>query len=78
MVLSPTPATDDTRTEFLNKVSELVDFWDKDAIAEGRSERLAGLAYSMLYLLSGTPAMPDIKEDIHERWGELRYGMCPA
>lgn len=74
--MSPTATTEETRTEFLNKVSGLVDFWENDARAGSRLERLEGLAYSMLCLVSGTPAgaILDISEGIHEHWGELRYG----
>jgi hypothetical protein len=68
---------DDARTEFLNKVSELVDFWDRDARVGSRTERLEGLAYSVLSLIGNTP--PDaLSEGIHDQWGELRYGLCPA
>lgn len=75
------PATaDDARTEFLSRVSELVDFWDRDARASNRTERLEGLAYSVLSLISGMPGekIVDISEGIHDKWGELRYGLCPA
>lgn len=75
-MLSPTVTTEETRTEFLKKVSGFVDFWENDARAGSRLERLEGLAYSMLYLISGTPvdSIVDISEGIHEHWGELRYG----
>jgi hypothetical protein len=77
-MVSPTP---DARTEFLKKVSELVDFWHRDARVVSGVERLEGLAFSMLYLIGGHPEGAlrlvkegeDITEGIHERWGELRY-----
>lgn len=84
---SPTPET--ARTEFLNKVSELVDFWDKEARVHNRTERLEGLAYSILSLIGGTTdavykltpgdaVEMDIGEGIHDHWGEMRYGLREA